>query len=43
MNKSNRIEEFIRDLNSNINPNYEIIKGVFNQEYCFPALDTLRD
>jgi hypothetical protein len=43
MNKSNRIEEFIRDLNSNINPNYEIIKGVFNQEYGFPALDPLRD
>jgi hypothetical protein len=43
MDNDNRIKIFIDDLNSHINPNYKIIKIIFNSEYGYPALDPVRD
>lgn len=38
-----RLEQFVKDLKDQINSNYDIIKGIFNQEYGYPELDPLRD
>jgi len=43
MDDDNRMKIFIDDLNSYINPNYEIVKIIFNSEYHEPALDPVRD
>lgn len=43
MDKDNRMNIFISDLNSCINPNYEIINKIFNSEYGYPLLDPVRD
>lgn len=43
MGDDSRMKIFIRDLNSCVNPNYEIIMEVFNSEYGYPELDPIRD
>jgi hypothetical protein len=43
MKEEERIGLFINELNMCLKPNNVIVKGIFNNEYGFPALDPLRD
>jgi hypothetical protein len=38
-----RIEQFVKELNSCIIPNYDIISDIFNIEYGYSELDPIRD
>ena len=42
-NRNDRLGQFVKDLNSHIDSNYDIIKENFNLEYGYPELDPLRD